>query len=72
MGVLCALTACVNAGSSVYDLGMALARLSEAVVCLWALLTWHVWGVDVPLPLVTFDLWHTPPNPSMSVNELED
>ena len=67
---------CLNAGSNVHDLGVALARLSEAVVCLQALL---MWGVDVPVQLVTFDLCHVPPtltlahpNLSPSVNEHED
>ena len=38
-----------------------------------------VGGVGVPIPMLTFDLCHTPPtltlahpNPSLSVNELED
>ena len=59
------------------NLGVALARLSEAVVCSRALLTWCV-CVCVQLPMVTFDLCHASPtltqahpNPSPSV-ELED
>ena len=46
---------CVNAGSSDDDLGMALARLSEAIVCPQDLLGWAC-----PLAWVTFDLCHTP------------
>ena len=62
---LCAVHACV---SDVRNLGVALARLSEAVVCLQALLKWHMWLVDMPLPMVTFDLYYALP----SVNEHED
>ena len=39
----------------------------------------HMWEVGMPLPLMTFALCHAPPsltlghpNPSTSVNELED
>ena len=49
------------------------------MTCSQALSTWLMWGIGVPLPKVTFDLCHaTPsltlahPNPSTSVNELED
>ena len=62
------LTVCsrVNAGF----LGVDLARLSKAVVCSQALLTWG------PLLWVTFDLCHAltlaHPNSSPSVNEFED
>ena len=56
-----------------------MSRLSEEVVYWLALSTWPMRGVGVSLPWVTFDLCHTPPNltlahpnPSQSVNELED
>ena len=52
----CAVCACVN---DIHNLGVALARLSEAAL--------DVWG------LVTFDFCHNPnPSTSLSVNELED
>ena len=54
----CAVRACVNA---VYNLGTALVRLSEAVVCPIDV------GVGVSLLQVTFDLSN--PNPSPLVND---
>ena len=75
MGVpsrLCAVRLCANAGCFVHNLGVALARLPEAMVCYRR----GICGVGVALPP---DLCHAPPtltlahpNPSPSVNELEE
>ena len=58
---------------SVHDVCNLGVKLSEAVICLQALLMEHMWGGSTPL---TFDLCHAltlaHPNSSMLVNELED
>ena len=73
---LCVVCVCVNASVNVHNLGVAFVRLSEAVVCSQALLTWRMWGWVCPAAGDFFDLYHAPPTLTLAhpnpVNELED